>query len=98
MFNGALLMKTRKTLPGSLKQGAWTDTWTDTIDFRYEGEITPEVERAIIRAFLDRQDEIARRNSGSYQAALRRPNPDRVLGVDKVNRVLLIECSCQLAD
>lgn len=96
MFGGKLLPKTRKMLPGSLKQYDWSDAWTDTIDIDYDGDLSdPTVQKAIADAFK------ASRFCGKQQSswgALRWSNGDKVLGIDVDKRQLLISCSCQLAD
>lgn len=94
----AILLKTRKMVEGSYKQHAWTDDWEDQIEIRYDGELTPEVCDRIVAAYtLDQARRLAARR-GSYQASLRTPQPDKVIGVDVPTRTLRIACSCMLAD
>ena len=48
MFNGKILIKTRTMVPGSHRMESYQDTWQDSIDIAYDGELTPEVCSAII--------------------------------------------------
>jgi len=43
MFNGRILVKTRKMVPGSLRMESYQDVWQDSIDIAYDGELTNEV-------------------------------------------------------
>lgn len=94
----AILLKTRKTVEGSYKQHAWTDEWVDQIDIRYDGELTPEVCQRIVAAYCTEMLRRATGRRGSYQAALRTPQTDQVIGVDVPTRTLRIACACMLAD
>jgi hypothetical protein len=96
-MSGKLLLKTRKMVEGTHKQHAWHDSWEDSIDIEFEGELTPEVCSRIKTAYSNRLSE-QRRNRGPFQAALRTPQPDRIKGVDVATRKLILECSVMLSD
>jgi len=95
MFGGKLLVKTRKMIEGTHRMHSYQDTWEDSVDIQYDGELTPSVCLAICEAW---------KNSGllgtdqSGYGALRWSNADTILGVDVVRRQLRLGCSVNLAD
>ena len=95
MLNGKLLTKTRKMVPGSHRMESYQDTWQDSIDIDYAGELTPDVCRDIKVAFS--QSKLCNKGGSSY-GALRWSNSDQVDGVDVPKRQLLINCSMGMCD
>lgn len=95
MFGGKLLVKTRKTVEGSYRQYAYQDTWDDSIDIAYDGELTDEVCKAIEVAFYNSKNCQKRQ---SLYGALRAAQDDSVKGVDREKRQLIISCGCSLCD
>jgi hypothetical protein len=95
MFGGKLLMKTRTMVPGSHRMESYSDTWQDSIDIEYDGELTPSVCLAICEAFS--KSRFMGKAQSSY-GALRWSNGDTVEGVHIVKRQLIIGCSVSLCD
>jgi len=95
MFGGKLLVKTRKMVEGSHRMESYQDTWLDGIDIDYDGEITPEVEQAIIEAYRS-AGKLGENQSG--YGVLRWANADTIVGVDKTKRQLILACSVNLCD
>lgn len=95
MFNGRILVKTRKMVPGSLRMESYQDVWQDSIDIAYDGELTNEVCSAIIEAF--RKSRFMGKAQSGY-GALRWSNGDTIVGVDKTKRQLILSSSVSLCD
>ena len=95
MFNGKILVKTRTMVPGSHRMKSYQDTWQDSIDIAYDGELTPEVCSAIIEAF--KKSRFMGKAQSGY-GALRWSNGDTIIGVDKVKRQLILGSSVSLCD
>lgn len=95
MFGGKLIRKSRKVVEGSYKMYSYTNSWKETIDIDYAGELTPAVHDAIIAAFKDSNLCV---RGGSSWGALRWPLADRVVGIDVEKRQLIIEASEGMAD
>ena len=95
MFGGKLLVGTRKMIEGTHRMEAYQDTWQDSVDIEYDGELTPAVTLAICEAW---------KNSGRLgtnqrgYGALRWSNADTILGVDIVKRQLRLGCSVSICD
>jgi len=94
-FGGKLLLKTRKEVPGTYRQEAWQDTWKESIDIDFDGELTPEIQKAIIVAFMN--SKACRKGSSSF-GALRWGSPDNASYINKETRQLVIDCAVNLAD
>jgi hypothetical protein len=95
MFGGKLLVGTRKTIPGTFRMESYQDTWQDSIDIDYDGELTPAVCLAICEAY--KKSGLLGENESGY-GALRWGNADTILGVDVVKRQLRLGCSVNLCD
>ena len=95
MFGGKILVNTRKQIPNSLRMASYQDIWQDSVDIEYDGEITPAVESAIIKAWKN-AGKLGENQSG--YGVLRWSNADTIIGVDKVKRQLILECSVNLCD
>ena len=95
MFNGKILIKTRIMVPGSHRMESYQDTWQDSIDIAYAGELTSEVCTAVVEAFKKSRF-MAKPQSG--YGALRWSNGDTIIGVDKVKRQLILSSSMSLCD
>jgi hypothetical protein len=95
MFNGKILVKTRTMVPGSHRMESYQDTWQDSIDIAYDGELTSEVCTAIIEAF--KKSRFMGKAQSGY-GALRWSNGDTIIGVDKVKRQLILGSSMSLCD
>jgi hypothetical protein len=95
MLNGKLLTKTRKMVPGSHRMESYQDTWQDSIDIDYAGELTPDVCRAIKVAFS--QSKFCNKGGSSYGALLW-SNVDEGDVVDVQNLQLLSNCSMGICD
>ena len=50
-FGGKLLVGTRKMIEGTYRMESWQDTWEDSVDIEYDGELTPAVCLAICKAW-----------------------------------------------
>ena len=94
-FGGKLLVGTRKMIEGTHRMEAYQDTWQDSVDISYDGELTPTVCRAICEAW-EKSGRLGTNQSG--YGALRWSNADTILGVDVVRRQLRLGCSVSLAD
>ena len=95
MFGGKIKTKSRTMVPGSHRMESYQDTWLDGVDIEYDGEITPEVEQAIIKAYRS-AGKLGENQSG--YGALRWANADTIVGVDKDRRQLILACSVNLCD
>ena len=95
MFGGKILTKSRQQVPNSLQFASYQDIWLDSVDIEYDGEITPEVEKAICNAWKN-AGKLGTNQSG--YGALRWSNADTIIGVDKTKRQLILQCSVNLAD
>jgi len=93
-FGGKLISASRKQVPGSYQQHAWHDSWQESIDIDYDGELTAEVQAAIKRVFMERMAV----KGGSLNGVLRAPMDDGVVGVDVEKRQLIISGGCRLSD
>ena len=51
MFGGKLLIKSRKMIEGTHRMHSYQDTWEDSVDILYDGELTPSVCSAICEAW-----------------------------------------------
>jgi hypothetical protein len=98
MFGGKILSKTRKQVPGSLRQEAWQDVWKDSIDlFVPEGvnledeQVQEAIKEAFYKSCFCQQPE-----SGFGQ--LRWRGGDSVYEIDVANKQLIISCSVRLCD
>ena len=94
-FGGKLLIKTRRPVEGTFHQHAWHDSWQDSIDIDYAGELTPAVQEAITKAFY--ASEFCTKAQSSW-GALRWASPDRVDHIDVEKRQLIINCVVNLCD
>jgi hypothetical protein len=95
MFGGKLLVGTRKMIPGTHRMESYQDTWQDSVDIEYDGELTPTVCLAICEAWKN-SGRLGENQSG--YGALRWSNADTILGVDVVRRQLRLGCSVNLCD
>lgn len=94
-FGGKLLVGTRKQIEGTYRMESWQDTWEDSVDIDYDGELTPTVCLAICEAWKN-AGKLGTNQSG--YGALRWSNADTILGVDVVRRQLRLGCSVNLCD
>jgi hypothetical protein len=94
-FGGKLLVGTRKMIEGTHRMEAYQDTWQDSVDIEYDGELTPEVTLAICEAWKN-SGRLGTNQSG--YGALRWSNADTILGVDIVKRQLRLGCSVSICD
>jgi hypothetical protein len=94
-FGGKLLVGTRKMIEGSHRMEAYQDTWQDSVDIEYDGELTPAVTLAICEAWKN-SGRLGTNQSG--YGALRWSNADTILGVDIVKRQLRLGCSVSICD
>jgi hypothetical protein len=95
MFGGKLLVGTRKMIAGTHRMHSYQDTWEDSVDIDYDGELTPAVCKAICEAWKN-AGKLGTNQSG--YGALRWSNADTILGVDVVRRQLRLGCSVNLCD
>ena len=85
-FNGKIIKASCKTLEGTYRQHAYADTWVDTYDVEYDGELTDEVCTAVVEAFKGSKLHVA--HSGSSYGALRYPLADSDIHVNWETRKL----------
>jgi hypothetical protein len=95
MFNGKIVVKSRKMVEGSHRMEAYQDTWKDSVDIDYDGELTPAVTSAICEAWRS-AGKLGTNQSG--YGALRWSNADTIIGVDIEKRQLILGCSVSIAD
>ena len=95
MFGGKLLVGTRKQIEGTYRMHSYQDTWEDSVDIQYDGELTPAVCLAICEAWKN-AGKLGTNQSG--YGALRWSNADTILGVDVGRRQLRLGCSVNLCD
>ena len=95
MFGGKLLIKSRKMIEGTHRMHSYQDTWEDSVDILYDGELTPSVCSAICEAWK-KSGRLGTDQSG--YGALRWSSADTILGVDVVRRQLRLGCSVNLCD
>jgi hypothetical protein len=94
-FGGKLLVGTRKMIAGTHRMHSYQDTWEDSVDIEYDGELTPTVCKAICEAWKN-AGKLGTNQSG--YGVLRWSNADTILGVDVVRRQLRLGCSVNLCD
>lgn len=95
MFNGKILVKSRTMVPGTHRMGSYSDSWQESIDIAYDGELTSEVCSAIVEAF--RKSRFMGKAQSSY-GALRWSNGDTIVGVNTDKRQLILATSMSLCD
>jgi hypothetical protein len=95
MFGGKILVKTRKTVEGSYRQESYSDSWQDSIDIAYDGELTHEVCEAIKNAFYKSK---ARQKPESGYGQLRWSAGDYVSHIDVAKKQLILSCSVNICD
>jgi len=94
-FGGKILVKTRKMIEGTHRMEAYQDTWQDSVDIEYDGELTPAVTSAICEAWRS-AGKLGMNQSG--YGALRWSNADTIVGVDIEKRQLILGCSVSICD
>lgn len=94
-FGGKLLVGTRKMIEGTHRMHSYQDTWEDSVDILYDGELLPSVCSAICEAWKN-AGKLGTNQSG--YGALRWSNADTILGVDIVKRQLRLGCSVSICD
>ena len=95
LFGGKLLVGTRKQIEGTYRMQSYQDTWEDSVDIQYDGELTPTVCLAICEAWKN-SGRLGTNQSG--YGALRWSNADTIIGVDTDKRQLILGCSVSLCD
>jgi len=94
-FGGKILVSTRKMIEGTHRMEAYQDTWQDSVDIEYDGELTPAVTLAICEAWKN-AGKLGTNQSG--YGALRWSNADNIVGVDIEKRQLILSCSVSICD
>ena len=94
-FGGKILVKTRKMVEGSHRMESYQDTWKDSVDIEYDGELTPAITSAICEAWKN-SGRLGTNQSG--YGALRWSNADNIVGVDIEKRQLILSCSVSICD
>ena len=94
-FGGKLLVGTRKMIEGTHRMEAYQDTWQDSVDIEYDGELTPAITSAICEAWKN-SGRLGTNQSG--YGALRWSNADNIVGVDIEKRQLILSCSVSICD
>jgi hypothetical protein len=95
MFGGKLLVGTRKMIEGTHRMHSYQDTWEDSVDIAYDGELTPTVCSAICAAWKN-AGKLGTNQSG--YGALRWSNADTIVGVNTDKRQLILGCSVSICD
>ena len=96
MFGGRIIRESQEMVEGSLRQGGWSDTYTESFDIEYNGELTDEVCDAVVEAFKGSNLHVD--SDGSSWGALRWPLRDRNIRVDRESRKLLVDRGTGLCD
>lgn len=65
MTNGRIIKSSKSIVEGTHRQHAYSDTWDESYDIEYDGELTPEVCNRIVAAFIASPEHIGQ-SSGSY--------------------------------
>ena len=94
-MNGALKINTRQVVEGSRSQHAYCDTWTESIDFVFDGAVTNEVCERIVKAMHSAK---VLRPAQSSRGALRYRGADKIERVDVENKKVLISCVENICD
>jgi len=94
-MNGALKINTRQVVEGSRSQHAYCDTWTESIDFVFDGQVTNEVCDRIVKAMHSAK---VLRPAQSSRGALRYRDADKVASIDVANKKVLISCVENILD
>jgi hypothetical protein len=96
MFGGKILRKSSKMVPGTMRQAGWSDSYDESFDIDYDGELTDDVCDAIVKAFEKSNLHVSQ--DGSSWGALRWPLRDRDIRVDRENRQLIVTRGTGLCD
>lgn len=92
---GGSIAKRGETIEGSFKSHAYQDVWEEARPIKYDGELTPEVCKAIEAAWNQYNDSLP--VSTSY-GCLRWPSPDSFIKVDTERRMVIVSCAINLCD
>ena len=96
MFGGKIVRNSRKVVPGTYRQHAYQDTWQDSMDIEFAGDLNdPAVQEAIKQAFYKSQS--CQQAESSY-GRLRWNSGDSVNRIDVAQKQLVIDCGCSLCD
>ena len=95
MFGGRIKYSQGKTVKDSYKQYAYQDVWENEYPIEYDGEFTPEVVKAIQKAFTEAPQ---RTRSESSWGRLRWSQDEIFDRVDTERRVLISIESTGIAD
>ena len=96
MFGGKIIRNSRKSVEGSYRQHAYQDTWQDSMDIQFDGDLSdPKVQAAITQAFYNSQ---SCQQSESSWGRLRWNSGDSVSHIDVAKKQLILNCGCSIAD
>lgn len=95
MLNGRIIKSSKKAVEGTHKMHAYSDTWNESYDIEYDGELTPDVCNTIVAAFNASPEHCT--GSSSY-GKLRWDHPDGAILVDVNARQLIVERSTGMCD
>lgn len=91
---GGTISKRGERIEGTDRMEAYQDVWEEARPINYDGELTPEVCRAIEKAWKAYNDSLP----NGYTVALRWPSPDRFVRVDVERRAVIVSCAINLCD
>ena len=95
MLNGKIIRSSRQKVEGSFKMSGYSDSWLESVDFVFDGEITDEVveriEAAVYKSGLLGKCQ-------SYWGALRYRGADMLHSIDVAKKQVLIHCCMQICD
>jgi hypothetical protein len=96
MYNGKIIKSSCKTVEGTHRQHAYSDSWDDSYDIEFDGELTLDVCEAIIRAF--KGSRLYATQSQSSWGALRWGHADGDVRINIPNRQVIVSRSMGIAD
>ncbi len=92
---GGSIAKRGETVEGTYRQNAYSDSWMEARAISYDGDLTPEVCKAIQAAWEAHYNKIPRESSWG---ALRWSSPDSFVSIDVERRAVIVSCSVNLCD
>ena len=95
MLNGRIIKSSKSTVEGTHKMHAYSDTWNESYDIEYDGELSPAVCNTIVAAFKASNEHC--KGSSSY-GQLRWNSPDSAILVDVKARQLIVTRSTGMCD
>ena len=96
MYNGKIIKSSCKTVEGTHRMHAYSDSWDDSYDIQYDGELTTDVCDAIVRAFMGSR--LYATQSQSSYGALRWGHADGAVLVNVKTRQVIVSRSSGMCD